>query len=42
MQGTSCFNFTKPDDDVFAELANLTEAGFNYYQRQGFLSGYAR
>jgi hypothetical protein len=25
MQGKSCFNFTKVDEDLFAELAGLTE-----------------
>jgi hypothetical protein len=27
MQGKSCFNFTKPDPALFAELAELTVAG---------------
>ena len=27
MQGKSCFNFTRIDESLFAELANLTEAG---------------
>ena len=38
MQGNPCFNVTKPDDDLFAELATLTEAGFNFYTCKGFLS----
>ena len=29
MQGKSCFNFTKVDDALFAELADLTRAGFD-------------
>lgn len=37
MQGKSCFNFTSPDASLFKELAVLTEAGFNYYERQGFV-----
>ena len=28
MQGKSCFNFTKVDEPLFAELADLTRAGF--------------
>jgi hypothetical protein len=28
MQGKSCFNFTKVDEPLFAELAGLTKAGF--------------
>jgi hypothetical protein len=28
MQGKSCFNFTKVDERLFAELADLTWAGF--------------
>ena len=34
MQGKSCFNFTAVDDQLFAELANLTEqtaAGYPKY-----------
>ena len=27
MQGKACFNFTRIDEPLFAELANLTEAG---------------
>ncbi len=33
-QGKSCFNFTAPDAKLFAELAELTEAG-----AQSFVSG---
>ena len=29
MQGKSCFNFTKVDEALFAELADLTRAGFD-------------
>jgi hypothetical protein len=28
MQGKSCFNFTRADDALFAELETLTAAGF--------------
>ena len=28
MQGKSCFNFTKVDEPLLAELADLTKAGF--------------
>ena|SRR5687767_14538093 len=28
MQGKSCFNFTKVDDELFQELAELTRRGF--------------
>ena len=31
MQGKSCFNFTRPDDALFAELGSLTGAGYNAY-----------
>jgi hypothetical protein len=33
MQGKACFNFTKVDEPLFAELARLTEAGFEDYLR---------
>ena len=29
MQGKSCFNFTRIDEDLFAELASLTERGYD-------------
>ena len=32
MQGKSCFNFTRPDDALFAELETLTAAGFARFQ----------
>lgn len=31
MQGKSCFNFTTVDEPLFAELAEITEAGFERY-----------
>lgn len=36
MQGKSCFNFSAVDETLFAELAALTEAGFQFYQQQGY------
>jgi hypothetical protein len=35
MHGKSCFNFTRPDDALFAELETLTAAGFARYQDDG-------
>jgi len=35
MQGKSCFNFRKPDDRLFAELAELTARGFDAYRDNG-------
>ena len=37
MQGKACFNFSKPDKALFAELAALTEAGFKSFKERGFL-----
>jgi hypothetical protein len=34
-QGASCFNFSAADDDVFAELAALTERSFRAYVSGG-------
>ena len=31
MQGKSCFNFTTVDEPLFAELARITQAGFEPY-----------
>jgi hypothetical protein len=31
MQGKSCFNFRTVDEPLFAELARITEAGFEPY-----------
>ena len=33
MQGKSCFNFTKPDEALFADLAELTRAGAELFSR---------
>ena len=35
MQGKSCFNFTRTDDALFAELERLTAAGFARFQEDG-------
>jgi hypothetical protein len=42
MQGKSCFNFMKPDDALFAELAELTAAGYAAYDRNGLVGTIAR
>lgn len=42
MQGKSCFNFKSSDPELFAQLARLTEAGIEDYERQGFVEGGGR
>jgi hypothetical protein len=37
MQGKSCFNFKQVDERLFEELAQLTDAGFQRYQAEGFV-----
>ena len=37
MQGKSCFNFTRIDERLFAELDTLTQAAFDSYRQQGFV-----
>ena len=37
MHGKSCFNFTAVDEELFEELAVLTEAGFEDYRKRGFV-----
>ncbi len=37
MQGKSCFNFTATDDALFADLAKLTAAGRQFYEREGYI-----
>lgn len=37
MQGKSCFNFKRPDGDLFAELNSLTETGFQRYRAAGYV-----
>jgi len=38
MQGKSCFNFSKPDDKLFKELAKLTNVGFKRFTSKDFYS----
>jgi hypothetical protein len=35
MQGKSCFNFSHIDESLFAELAGLTDRGFERFRRVG-------
>lgn len=37
MQGKSCFNFKTVEPELLKELAALTKAGFERYEREGFL-----
>lgn len=37
MQGKACFNFKSSDATLFAELFQLTEAGFTAFKEQGWL-----
>jgi len=37
MQGKSCFNFTKVDDVLFADLSALTAEGISRYRKAGFI-----
>ena len=41
MQGKSCFNFAKVDEELFAELAELTERAATGYPKliEAFLAG---
>ncbi len=36
-QGKSCFNFTRVDDTLFDELADLTDRGRDLYEAEGLL-----
>jgi hypothetical protein len=38
MQGKSCFNFTKIDDELFDELAAITAKGRDMYAARGWLA----
>jgi len=38
MQGKSCFNFSKPDEKLFKELARLTKIGFKRFTSKDFYS----
>ncbi len=37
MQGLTCFNFSGVDEGLFAELAELTQAGYQAYQKKGYI-----
>jgi hypothetical protein len=37
MQGKSCFNFRRPDQALFAELASLTGDGLEFYRAKNWL-----
>ena len=37
MQGKSCFNFTKVEPELFAELEKLVHAGFECYERLNYV-----
>ena len=37
MQGKSCFNFTRVDEILFRELAELTERGYERFKKEGFI-----
>ncbi len=37
MQGKSCFNFTRPDPELFAELEKLTKTGFERFVKEGYV-----
>lgn len=37
MQGKSCFNFKVVDEELFSELATLTETAYQDYVSQGFI-----
>ena len=39
MQGKSCFNFRRNDEPLFAELEDLTRAGYQKYDEDGLLDG---
>jgi hypothetical protein len=38
MQGKSCFNFTRVDEGLFDELADLTSRGRDAYASKGWLA----
>lgn len=37
MQGKACFNFTTVAPEIFAELARLTQAGFEKFKSLKYL-----
>ena len=34
LTGKACFNFKKPDETIFADLENLTKAGFETFKQK--------
>jgi len=42
MQGKSCFNFKSADENLFADLAKLTAAGFRKFQNAAVLERFAK
>ena len=42
MQGKSCFNFKSVDENLFADLAKLTAAGFKKFQDPAVLERFAK
>ena len=42
MQGKSCFNFTRLDETLFAELDDLTARGLERFRERGYLEPGAR
>jgi hypothetical protein len=37
MQGTSCFNFKKFDEELFQELSDLTKNGFEKFNNKNLI-----
>ncbi|MDQ4123301.1 MAG: hypothetical protein M3209_17845 [Acidobacteriota bacterium] len=37
LTGKSCFNFKEPDEAVFADLENLTKAGFEAFKQKDMI-----
>ncbi len=37
LHGKSCFNFTRPEPELFAELSGLVRSGFDCYERLGYV-----
>ena len=37
MQGKSCFNFTRVDEQLFQELTKLTKHGYERYKKEGWI-----
>lgn len=37
LHGKSCFNFTRPEPELFDELRELVRSGFQCYERLGFV-----